>query len=125
MRIYLASPYTHDDPEIERERFVKACETAGKLIQAGHIVYCPIAHSHPIKEATADLPGTWEFWKPIDDFFIGKMEALVILILPGWAQSKGVQGEIMIARPLGKQIGYIAYGETNIMWERHCAEARA
>jgi len=117
MNIYLASPYTHENPDVEAERFVKACETAGRLIQAGHIVYCPIAHSHPIKECTKGMPGTWEFWQPIDHFFIRKLEAIVVLRLDGWRESVGVGGELLIGRTLVKPIGYVDYGSTEIEWE--------
>lgn len=46
--IYLASPYSHPDPAVEELRFEAACEAACKLMQQGHHVFSPIAHTHPV-----------------------------------------------------------------------------
>lgn len=117
MTIYLASPYTAATPQEEMERFIRAAAMAGVLMTMGHIVYCPIAHSHPIRQACPDVPGTWEFWKVVDEFFIDAMETLVVLRLPGWKESPGVTAELEIAAALKKQIGYIDDAGTEIEWD--------
>jgi hypothetical protein len=117
LSIYLASPYSAASRQEERERFVMVAGMAGVLLLKGHIVYSPIAHSHPIRQACPDVSGNWEFWETIDRFFIGAMEALVVLRLHGWRESTGVTDELEIAKTLGKKIGYIDNGGTEIEWE--------
>ena len=46
--IYIASPYSHESQNVMRDRFHAVCEYAGRMMQAGKVVYSPIAHSHPI-----------------------------------------------------------------------------
>ena len=58
--IYLASPYSHPDPAVRKERFHAACQARAELIRAGWIVFSPIVHSHPLVEH--GVPTTWDFW---------------------------------------------------------------
>ena len=52
--IYLACPYSHDDSSVREHRFHAACRAAAQLIRAGHVVFCPVVHSHPLAEVDAD-----------------------------------------------------------------------
>ena len=56
--IYLASPYTHDDPNVERERYESVCTVCAKFARLGKHVYSPIAHWHPIALAHDDANPT-------------------------------------------------------------------
>jgi hypothetical protein len=47
--IYLASPYSHADDAIRAQWFDAACRAAAELMRAGHTVYSPIVHGHPIR----------------------------------------------------------------------------
>ncbi len=49
-RIYLASPYSHEDEMVMKDRFDKVCAKAAELMARGYIVFSPIAHSHPIAQ---------------------------------------------------------------------------
>ncbi len=104
--IYLASPYTSNDPSILLERFRKVCVVAGKLISEGFYIFSPIAHTHPISVASK-LPGDWQYWEGYDRAIIKNCKCLVVLKLEGWEQSKGVQSEINIAKELGLSVEYI------------------
>jgi len=95
--IYLASPYSHPDPQMRHHRFVQVCRAAARLMQAGHIVFSPIAHSHSIAEYE-ELPGNWEFWQEFCLATLGRCDQLWILCLDGWEVSTGVNAEIQIAR---------------------------
>lgn len=103
LMIYLASPYSHADPAVMEERFDAACRAAGSLIASGLVVYSPIAHTHPIA-VRVDLPRAWDFWQKFDTTIIGRCSALVVLMLPGWNESRGVAAEIAIAVSLGLPI---------------------
>jgi len=49
--IYLATPYSHDDPEVMEERFALVTATAAQLMLAGYVVYSPITHGHAVQVA--------------------------------------------------------------------------
>lgn len=104
--IYLASPYSHPDPEVREQRFELACRAAARLIWDGHAVFCPIAHTHPI--AKYGLPTTWDFWQAQDRKILELCEELWVLTIDGWMQSRGVEFEMQIARELGKPIRYVS-----------------
>ena len=102
--IYLASPYTHEDPAVKEQRFRAVCEVASKMMQTGIHVFSPIAHTHPIAEF--GLPGHWEFWEEYDRKFIKWCDSVTVLMLDGWQDSKGVNAEISIAVDLGKPVAF-------------------
>ena len=103
--IYLASPFTSDDPVVRQQRFEAACRAAAALISRGRTVFSPIAHSFVI--CRYGLPLNWEFWQQIDRRFLDLCDEVVVLMLDGWQQSVGVQAEIAIARELGKPVTYL------------------
>jgi len=103
--IYLASPYSHSDPAVRDQRFLAACRATAELMRDGHTVFSPVLIGHPL--ASEGLPGDWEFWEPHDREQLGQASALVVLMLPGWEESVGVQAEITIARAIGLPVAYL------------------
>ncbi len=103
--IYLASPYSHPDEAVRRARHMRVCRAAARLIQNGHIVFSPIAHSHFI--TTFDLPNTTDFWMKQDLAFLGVCKKLYVLAIDGWRTSKGVKAEIQIMKGYEKPVIYI------------------
>ena len=106
--IYLASPYSHPDPAIRHERFHAACGAAASLLLAGHAVFSPIAHCHPLVEH--GLPTHWGFWERLGREHLERCNEVVVLMLDGWRESVGVQAEVRIAAELGKPVWYTARG---------------
>lgn len=103
--IYIASPYSHESSDIMRDRFEAVCDYAGRLMQMGHVVYSPIAHSHPIAMRVG-LPTDWDYWKTFDHAMITRSTSLMVFQLPGWNESVGVTAEIQMAQALGIPIDY-------------------
>ena len=103
--IYLAVPYSHADPSIRKARFQAACRTAAEMMRGGKTVFSPLSHSHAI--AQYGLPKDWAFWEACDRTYLEVCDEVVVLMLDGWRQSKGVQAEIEIARELGKPVSYL------------------
>jgi hypothetical protein len=91
--VYLASPYSDRDARIRHLRFVAACNVAAGLVNAGYVVFCPIAHSHPL-EVYGGLPGGWDLWKKQDLPLLTLCDELHVACFPGWKLSKGLTAEI-------------------------------
>lgn len=104
--IYLATPYSHPDKRVMEQRFSRACVLAAQLMLEGHIVFSPIAHTHPIAVA-GELPRGWEYWEKFDREFIAAASKLVVAKMDGWQESKGVAAEIALAHELGKPVEWI------------------
>jgi sugar phosphate isomerase/epimerase len=113
--VYLASPYSHPDATVRVERFEKVAKVAAKLMASGIHLYCPITHTHPIALA-GDLPTGWDYWEQYDRKLLKACGELWVCMMPGWEESKGVTGEIAIARELRLPVRYINPETGN--WER-------
>ena len=109
---YLASPYSHPDVAVREQRFRDACRAAVRLIAAGHVVFSPIVHGHPL--VGHGLPGDWPFWERIDRDHLERCDEVVVLMLDGWRESVGVAAELRIAADLGKPVRYLAPGEADV-----------
>jgi hypothetical protein len=101
--VYLASPYTHENREVETERFIAAVKACGWLmvnISYVQMIYSPIAHTHPIADVCT-LPGFWSFWEACDKCMLSRCDEIWILTLDGWETSTGVTAERQIASEYG------------------------
>lgn len=107
MFIYVASPYSHKNPAIEEERFKTAQKFIAEMQSANSkdLYYSPIVYFHPLK-VKFNLPGTFESHREVDLDTIRICDKLLILTMPGWADSVGVTEEIEFARSLNKPIEY-------------------
>ncbi len=104
--IYLASPYSDVDTNIMRQRFEQICKIAARLMAEGHVIFSPIAHTHPIVVAGA-LPTGFDYWRQFDEEFIAACTELWVVMIEGWNTSVGVQAELRIAERLGKPVRFI------------------
>jgi hypothetical protein len=103
--IYLASPYSHPNAAVRAHRFREVCRAAAMLLSAGHAIFSPIAHSHPLVEH--GLPTDWFFWQRWGQNMLTRCDEVVVLQLDGWIDSVGVQAEIALARSLGKPLQFV------------------
>ena len=106
---YLATPYSHPDPAVKQRRFEIACSEALRLMIEGHVVFSPIAHSHAIETVT-NQSNPHEFWMRQDFHILSKCDTLVILLIDGWDQSRGVREEIEYALLWGIPLVYLEVG---------------
>ena len=102
--IYLASPYSHPDAQVREARFHAACRRTAEMTRAGQLVYSPIVHSHPL--AALGLPNDWPFWAEHNRAMLERCDALAVLTLPGWEESRGVAAEVEIATALRLPVRY-------------------
>ncbi|MBE3037567.1 MAG: DUF1937 family protein [Chloroflexi bacterium] len=105
--IYLASPYSHDDPVVCQERYDLVCKAAAMLMHSGARVFSPIAHSHHIAEHIPAATG-FNFWQGFDFEMLATCSLMIILTLDGWASSVGIQAEIAQARLLNIPVMHLS-----------------
>lgn len=98
--VYVAGPYMHEDPAIREERFNKLTEFTGELMKDNVHAFSPITHNHPIA-VRIDLPKDWNFWRIYDLAMLSLCRAMIVMRLPGWEKSVGVNAEIEFARKKG------------------------
>jgi hypothetical protein len=100
--IYLAAPYSNDapsepnrpaSPEKRLARFNAVTEVARSLIEDSELVFSPLTMTHPIDLRMKHDPGS-EFWVAFDEAFMVHCGRLIVLRLPGWNASSGVEREI-------------------------------
>jgi hypothetical protein len=106
--IYLASPYSDPSRRVREERFKKVCRAAAIILKRDGLVFCPIAHSHPIAEI-GRLDLDWEAWERFDRFMIDACGVVYVLTLSGWESSKGIKAETFYAKSLGLPVYYVAF----------------
>lgn len=106
MKIYLASAYTHKDKITVIGRVKRINRCASRIMEHDHIVFSPISHSHYMAMEN-EMPTTFEFWVRQNHAFIEWCDAVVVLMLPGWKDSKGVKDEVEFAKTLNKRVIYM------------------
>lgn len=104
--IYLASPYSHPDPAVREQRYLAACRVCSKLMKEGLHVFSPIAHTHPVA-VVGDLPKGFDFWREYDQWFVSRVDAVYVLMIPGWKDSTGVTAEIAMAHDIDTPVKYL------------------
>lgn len=95
--IYLACPYSHEDPAVEQQRFMAVTQAAAELTSGGRTVFSPITMTHPITEAIRARDGKepdHKGWMDFDQPFMEMCSEIYVLAISGWSESKGVQQEI-------------------------------
>jgi uncharacterized protein DUF1937 len=102
---YLCAPYSHPDPEVRKARYEAVCKAAGDLMCEGKTIFSPLSHTHPIQQRMREDKGH-DFWMKADYPFLVAADGLIVLMLDGWQESKGVEEEIRVASYLGKPIVY-------------------
>ena len=106
---YLASPYSHKSALVRQWRYEIVCRVAGELMQRGEVIFCPIAHSHPIDPA---FERGHKFWMHQDLTILHHASCLKVLRLDGWDKSRGIAEEIEFALKANKSVQFIDWVET-------------
>ena len=92
--IYLACPYTSPYPAVSYERQLLATQAAAVLAEEGHTVFSPITHGHQLAPYLhPDNLHSHDFWMAQCLPILTKCSLFLILPLPGWRESKGVEVE--------------------------------
>jgi len=95
--IYLASPYSHPNPGVMMERYLRVRTATAFLLRNRVWTYSPIVHCHELALAH-QLPTGAEYWEEYNHAMLGRARELFVLQLPGWEESKGIKGEMDFAK---------------------------
>lgn len=106
--IYLASPYSHANPDVMEARFLAAEAVLAHLLRTSEWTYSPIVHCHALAKRH-DLPTDHEFWGSYNLAMLHRAHNITVLTLPGWEESRGVQQELQWARAIGLSIGFYSW----------------
>ena len=106
--IYIASPYSHDDPKIVEDNFWRVSNYCAAAVSNGEVVMSPITYGHTLLEFK-DMPSSWEFWTEFCLSILVKCDKLRVLKMDGWEDSKGVEAEISFAKDHGIPVEYVEY----------------
>jgi Domain of unknown function (DUF1937) len=105
---YLATPYSKY-AEGREMAYAHASQAAARVLQKGIKVFCPIAHTHPMA-LFGNLPThDYKLWLGADQPFIDHAEGLLVVMMPGWKESFGVQFEIKEFKRQKKPIIYYTW----------------
>jgi hypothetical protein len=91
--LYLATPYTRYPGGLDRA-FEAAARLAARLMRAGHHVYSPIAHTHPLAIHGKIDPRAHAIWMPFDEAMMHAANGLVVAHMNGWRVSRGIAEEV-------------------------------
>lgn len=98
--VYLACPYSHDSPQIRKNRFEAVSKCAAHFIHQGVHIMSPISQTYWMHE-NGFTQGNFDFWQGWNKANIRHCKKLFVLQLPGWRDSIGVKGEVEYAQSLG------------------------
>jgi hypothetical protein len=104
--IYLAAPYSDTDPAIVQTRMDAVTYELADLASNGLVAFSPLL-MHFCLDRGVELPSDYKFWRTYCLTMLGKSDQLIVLQLPGWQESPGVQDEISFARDQDIPIFYI------------------
>jgi nucleoside 2-deoxyribosyltransferase len=110
--IYLAAPFTHPAQIVQADRVRSATAMAARLAFAGHPVYSPITHGYALQDYLPELPHEW--WMEQCLPFVARAQAVLVLQLQGWDESKGVAIEVLAARMRGVPVAGLTFGVANL-----------
>jgi len=100
---YLGLPYSDDNEEVENYRAAVSDYIFAELSKQGRVIYAPISSCHSIAKKYG-LPTNFEFWEKMCFAFVGASCKLIVIMLPGWENSKGLTAEIKLAKELNIEI---------------------
>jgi hypothetical protein len=102
--IYLAAPFSHENPAVMAARLQSLCEFHAMLVRKPprSFFYNPLANA--IGAAHEEIPES--YWVNHGLHVLKSCQALYVLMLPGWENSKGVTKEIAFAHEIGITVHY-------------------
>jgi Domain of unknown function (DUF1937) len=105
--IYLASPYSHVDKAVRLKRFEAVERATAWLLNRRIWTFSPIVHCHNLAQVYG-LPTDAEFWHAFNAAMLERSQALWILGIEGWQDSRGIMLEADLANQLKLPIKFMS-----------------
>lgn len=106
--VYVATPYSKY-ANGHAVAFVEACAATAQLQKMGFAAFSPIAHGHPVALFGGIDALDWEHWQKQNQPLMDACAACVVVTMPGWRESVGVQAEIEHFAAQGKPVVFWEY----------------
>jgi hypothetical protein len=104
---YLASPYTHTSLDLMQQRYNEVMAATHWLLKHRIWVYSPIVHCHELA-IRYRLPRDAKFWQAYNTTMLLASWRLLILTLPNWQDSVGVEYEMEVAEKHSLPINFLS-----------------
>lgn len=95
--IYIASPYSSSDLTLVEQRYRRVCFFVEHLIDRNYVAFSPIVYCHPFA-MRLNLSADALTWAAFNVSMLRRADAMFVLKLPGWAESRGVKSEITLCK---------------------------
>lgn len=93
--LYLAAPYSSPEPAVRAERFAAINHAAAAILSLGYAVFSPITQGHTLGPLLPEeLASGHDFWMRQCLAQLPLYDYLLVLTLPGWKTSRGIQQEL-------------------------------
>ena len=103
--LYVAHPYYHDNPMVMTDRYEAVCEACYLMLASGYKPVSTVMMWHPLK-SQFNLDQYESVIMETCFCLLVTCDVLVVLTLPGWKDSKGIEGEVEWARHLKIPVRY-------------------
>jgi hypothetical protein len=104
--IFVSVPYSHTYPEIVELRVKVLSIYCGQLMKNGIITTSPVLFGVTLLKHY-NLPSDFGYWSELSYQYLELCSEIHVLLMDGWKESSGVQGEIERANELGIPIKFI------------------
>ena len=114
---YLATPYSSHPGGIY-QAFREACMARWGLFEAGVPCYSPIVETHPLALQLGVDPLAHAIWLPFDAPMMRAASGLIVVMMPGWRESKGMNYERTVFEQAQKPVRFMSWpidGEVHIL----------
>ena len=106
--VYIAVPFSDPSMKVKLERYSMVNKVCAKLMNEGVILFSPVTMGWSIAEATPDgLPTDWKYWQRTCTEMVRACYKIIVVMMPGWESSVGVQAEISLAKEYDLEVEYI------------------
>lgn len=103
---YLATPYTHTDPEEMAARAALAARVAAAMKARGETVFAPVAYGHMLS-IHGGAGRRIEDWASECRAWIERATGMAVLDIDASYTSRGVRHDIEVARGLGLPVRFV------------------
>lgn len=110
--IYVSSPFTHSDAEIQNDRVHKTGKFVASLLQNDTTAISPVLYGLAILPHMSSDDTTWAAWSRMCEDILKKCDSMIVLGMDGWDKSRGVTEEIELAKSFGIPIAYVPLDES-------------